>query len=87
VTATHDAEGATPDRNPDEIPYVNMTVWGVPLADVFAEWHRRWKEEPEAFATWAESIAQPDEEYGPGAARTLLGIAHEMSPFGKEVAP
>lgn len=66
---------------PDPLPF---TMFGVPIADVFTEWHRRWTEEPEAYYSEAESLAQPDDDYGRGAARYFTKIAHEMSPWTPE---
>ena len=47
-------------------------------AAAFAEWHRRWTEEPTRFKTEAAALAQPDDEYGAGAARYFLAIATEQ---------
>ena len=45
---------------------------------VFTEWHRRWTEDPEGYATYAESLAEPSDTYGQSAARTFRAIAAEL---------
>ena len=60
---------------------IPMTMFGVPIADVFTEWHRRWTTDPEGYLSWAESLAQVAEEYGPAAQRTMLAIARDLSPW------
>jgi len=49
------------------------------MAEIFTEWHRRWTEDPEAYLSEAENLAQPDDEYGDGAARIFIKIWGELS--------
>ena len=51
--------------------------------EVFTERHRRWTEDPEGYATYAESLAEPSDTYGQSAARTFRAIAVEL--FGSQV--
>jgi hypothetical protein len=48
------------------------------LAAVFTEWHRRWTETPEEYATWQQAFEQPDDDYGTAAARCFEAIEAEI---------
>lgn len=48
-------------------------------AAAFTEWHRRWTDEPARFLSEAESLAEPDDEYGDYAARYFLAIVMEQA--------
>ena len=48
------------------------------LAAIFTEWHRRWTETPDKFASWAESLAEPDDDYGHGAAKFFVDLRLQM---------
>ena len=49
------------------------------LAAAFTEWHRRWVEEPDRFATEAESFSTPDGTYGENCAAYLTALLKEQA--------
>jgi len=49
------------------------------LAAAFAEWHRRWVEEPKRFTSEAEALATPGQTYGESCAAYLLNILVEQA--------
>lgn len=55
-----------------------MTRTEEALAAALTEWDRRWREEPERFASEAEHLAGSAEEYGQAAAPYLLSIVAEL---------
>lgn len=56
-----------------------MTVYGVPLADVFAEWERQYREDHDAFVARSEIEGWTTASYGDACVRTLLSIARDLS--------
>jgi len=87
MAATDDAEVPVADRDPESsevgsVFYVTpMTLWGVPLVDVFTEWHRRWVADPAAYAAEVEALGMQDASYGEEAVAYLVALAEEMSDF------
>jgi hypothetical protein len=75
VTATPDAEA------PEPTAPIPMTIFTIPLCDIFAEWDRRWRECPTQFQSDVQRLlaGQSVETYGETAAATLLGIARDMA--------
>jgi hypothetical protein len=49
------------------------------LSRAFAEWERRYREEPERFASDAERLGMTPENYGDAATRYLVEILGEAS--------
>jgi hypothetical protein len=54
------------------------TVTEPELAAAFTEWDRRWREEPERFASELEHLAGTAEDYGEACAPYLLAILEEQ---------
>lgn len=60
---------------------VTVTMVVAPVSNIaaaFAEWHRRWTEEPARFQAEAESLATPNQTYGESCAAYLLKILGEQ---------
>ena len=56
------------------------------LSAAFTEWERRWREEPERFATEAEKLAISPETYGDHCAPYLLAILAEQAGHAEQVS-
>lgn len=65
------------DRNATTAEYRGDEVNEETLAAAFAEWHRRWVEEPARFESEAHLLRADSGDYGIDAARYLLGILAE----------
>lgn len=50
------------------------------LGEALTEWDRRWREEPDRFASEAEHLAGSAEEYGAVAGPYLVSIVEELHP-------
>lgn len=57
-----------------------ITITEEQLAATFAEWERRWREEPERFQAEAQRLAESAESYGQGAAAYFIQIFEESTP-------
>jgi hypothetical protein len=47
-------------------------------AAAFAEWHRRWVEQPRKFMIEIETFRMPDEDYGTACARYFRKLKKEI---------
>jgi hypothetical protein len=62
---------ATPERH---LRIELLEITETDLAAAFTEWDRRWREEPDRFASEAEHLATDPETYGEACAPYLIAI-------------
>jgi len=67
-----------PDSAAQLRKYKTVVVNEKQLANAFTEWERRYREEPELFASEAEVLAESPETYGDACAPYLLKIIREQ---------
>lgn len=56
----------------------SITATPEEIVQAFTEWDRRWQEDPDAFLSEAEALAQAPESYGESATPYFLNILKEI---------